>query len=681
MRTLSLLRALPVAAVLFLAACGDGSLRSPDLPPERLTGIGNVGCTPPSIAVGQSSVCRITGQCTYVRVTAEGLEVSELRQCPADVTFTSSNPNAGPIDQNGVVTGQNPGTTLITASSGGKTSAETPVVINGACAQSLAISPLNQTLVAGLGLNYTATVTFSNGSTQNVSTSAGTTFTSSNPAVASVAANRVTAASTVAAPTTVTIGVTTTAVSACPNTTLSASTSLTVRPAQILTTNGLCIETVPPATDFQGCRADSGSCQTPTTAIAFQLANPPQTRQLQIRARYDDGTECDVTSQAALTTNPTGIVSINNSTGVASGVGGGSTTISAAFNSQTATRPATVTVNQVLGNNSLAVFSQKKRSADPVSYDNSLKFACVGANDLVINGLGNRTKRGSLPLNAFSKTCLANQLDANGNCAVVPAEGGDPSAAAFDLVELTDNVTNLAGVPAGSLNDRIAWKSVPGYWNGREQGCVQSGSVDDTPAPVGDLFIDPRALQFGPADGEPNPDGFPINDPTQQPNGLVYSDAAIRLGFSCVTATYTNPQNPADTVTDGMTVLVLPIVNDVLLGGSSDGDALCETLEPLFSNPLLGLLELTPVLNGITSNLNPTVLQTLDVVPLDQITTQVVNGLSPVTAPLINALDQFLVDPVLEPVVCQITGVVNTLLGALTGGGGNQECTTAPPAP
>lgn len=664
-------------AALFLAACGDGSLRSPDLPPETLVSVGNLSCSPATIAVGQTAACQITGPCSFRRIDADGREHFELRACPTEgVSFTSGNPTAAPVAANpqspniGIVTGAQPTTSpvQITATIDGKTSPPAGITINGACAESLAIAPQNQTVVSGLSLPYTATVTFSNGTTQNVSTSPNTTFTSSDTAIVSFSANNATAAANVTTATPVTVTVTTTAVTACPTVTLSANTSLTVRPATLLPTGGLCIEVVD-GTPFAGCRPDSGACQTSTTPIGFLLSNPPQTRQLIVRGRFDDGQECNLTAGDPITTDPTGIVTVTPA-GVASGVAVGNTTLRVNRFNRQATRGATVTLNQVLGNNSLAVLSQRIRAAQPITYANSQKFACVGANDLVVNGLGGRTFRGSLALQARAKTCGANELDADGNCTAAPAAGEAPTAAAFDNVELTDDVTNLPA-PAGATNphlaDGIVWQSVPGYWNGREQGCVVSGNPADTPAQVGDLFITPRALQFGSG-------GIPVANPTQQPNGLAYADAAVRLGFSCITATYTNPLNAADKVTDGMTVLVLPVTNDVLLGASGDGEGLCETLTPLFGGPLLGLVELTPLLNGITSNLNPTLLQQLDVIPLDDILTQVIGGLGGVTSPLIDALDEFLVDPVLEPVVCEITGVVNTLLGLLTGQPANQEC-------
>ena len=41
------LRLLPPTAALLLVACSDGSIRSPDLPPVQLTGIGPVVCSYP----------------------------------------------------------------------------------------------------------------------------------------------------------------------------------------------------------------------------------------------------------------------------------------------------------------------------------------------------------------------------------------------------------------------------------------------------------------------------------------------------------------------------------------------------------------------------------------------------------------------------------------------------------
>ncbi len=673
-------------AALFLAACGDGSLRSPDLPPEKLVSVGAVTCSPPQIAVGQTASCQITGNCTYQRFDAEGREHFDLRTCPTEgVSFGSSNTGVATADNNGIVTGVSQGTTRISVTIDGVSTPQTPVdqrpVITvlppaAACAQSLSISPQNASVVSGLSLPFTATVTFSNGTTQNVSTNPSTVFTSSLPIV-TFNANNATAAADVATATPVTVTVTTTTANTCAGATLSANTSLTVSPAQLLPTGGLCIETVD-GTPFTGCVPDTGACQTPTQPIGFQFTTPRQTRQLIVRGRFNDGRQCNLTvgtsasGTSPITTSQPGVVTVS-STGLATGVGVGTSALSVVRFGVTANRGAVVEADQVLGANSLAVYSQKLRDAQPVSYNNVQKFACVGANDVVINGLGGRIMRGFVELQARAKTCAAGDIDENGNCTAAPlppAEtGGEPIPVDFDNVELDVDVTNLAPAPGSTdpLADGIVWKSVPGYWNGREQGCVASGNPADTPAQVGDLFINPRALQF-----EGN--GIPVNNPAQQPNGLAYADGAIRLGFSCVTATYTNPEDATNTVTDGMTMLVLPIVNDVLLGSSSDGEALCETLAPLFGGPLLGLVELTPLLNGITSNLNPTLLQQLDVIPLDDILTQVIGGLGGVTSPLIDALDDFLIDPVLEPAVCEITGVVNTLLGLLTGETPTQEC-------
>ena len=45
--------------------------------------------------------------------------------------------------------------------------------------------------------------------------------------------------------------------------------------------------------------------------------------------------------------------------------------------------------------------------------------------------------------------------------------------------------------------------------------------------------------------------------------GVVTAAGSLRLGFACVTAEYTNPASPNNKDSDGMTVLVLPVTNDL----------------------------------------------------------------------------------------------------------------------
>lgn len=704
--------ALLFAALALVACSDDNAIRSPDLPPPQLIGIGAISCTPTSVAVGTTASCVVSGGCLYRAVNANGSTTEQTGVCPSDIRFNSSAPNVASIDgDTGVATGVAPGTTQINASGGGQSSEPTTLTVTAACVDTsdpnnFVINQPNVTIPAGLPVTYSATLRLNNGTTRVVTT-ANTVWADSNDPgdvvqfAANVASTRddVTAAVTVAVTATYTPTTGSTPLCGSPApTSVSASTNLTVQPATLVTTDALCIETVPPATAIPaGGRADSGACGN-ATILEFLLTSPAQTKQLQIRGRYNNGREYDVTQTATLGTNPTGRITIS-ATGLATAVAAGDTSITAALGGRTANRPAQVKVNQVFGKNSFAVSQSLLASGKPINFGNADRFACVGANDLV-SGLAGRTPRGSLALHAAARTCSSDALDADGNCTATDADG---NPIAFELTdEVTDQLPKSLATGADPLDDGIKWSAQPGYWAGVD-GCQTASSGaggDNPPARVGDLCVidpltnacrSPRQLLLG-DDDLPAAGG----DPTGQPNGLAYSDAAVRLGFACVTAEYTNPQNPSQKLTDGMTVLVLPATNDVLLGQSGDGAQLCDKLEPLFTNPLLGVLEGAPlldglsrielltVLSGVTEAVNP-VLEQLDALPLDTIITTLVTGgnISPVglatlTSLIIGPLDEGVIDPILEPVVCQVTNVVNLILGALTGGGNNQQCPALP---
>lgn len=702
MRIVSLRSLLPgsvLVAALFLAACGgDGSLRSPDLPPLRLIGIGQLACTYPgggtSIAVGQTANCAVVGDCTFERVNEDGSTSAIAGLCPDDLSFESSNPDVAPIDPDtGVVTGTSPGTTNITAGGGGVESSPITLTVNNACAEEIEISPLTATLISGQTTGtsqlYSAIVTFSDDTTFDVSTNANTTWTSSNEAVVTFAANQATAVPGLATQATATATATYSGNICGGPDPLVATASITVNPAQISGgADGICIETVPPAAVFTGCRADTGACLTPDQPIELAAG---ETRQLQIRGRFDNGEECNITSDATLSIEAggEGVASVDE-LGELSGIGAGSTAVSATLDDVTVSRPVEVVVNQVLGQNSLQVFAKsgfQDSDAITLAEAQNLKFACVGANDLVQSGLGDtsRSPRGFLRAYAYAARCDSTALDENGDCTAVPEppEGEAPppaSAEAFAAQALTQNVSNLPPKStepgADPLDDGIRWESVAGYWalnpaSGQLE-CIQESS--EPSGNVGDLFVEGERVialdNLGmPVEPEPDPETGEVDLGALQANGVVYSDALVRIGFNCVTATYENPENPENSVTNGMTVLVLPVTNDILLGTSNDGTALCEALAPLFgSEPLLGLIEVTNVLSAVTSSLAP-LLEALDPITgvIDVLVTTLLGILEPITAPLIGLLDGILIDPVLEPLVCYLLNGVESLLALLTG--------------
>lgn len=698
------------AATLALAACGDGAVRSPDLPPVQLTGIGQVTCSPHGVsssdntfAVGQTGQCVVTGACVYQSVDKNGNAQQTAGACPDNLTFTSRNPDTATITPEGELTGVKPGATEIIASGDGLSSDPVDVTVSTACASVSATgaSPLTlnpQTLTLRSSSNSGSTeriraeLLLSDGSTVQVGALPGMEWTLSDTTVVSAGTtqltqNQFTAAAGVTEPVLVQVTGTYSGALLCAGTPPQTQTAdITVRPAQLEDgASSICIETIPPAQAFEGCRPITIGrrvCLTPNLPIQLTVG---EERQVQVRGIFDDDQECNITDTSTLELVPdNGVATIDQDgtlTGVRPNDEGENTVLRATFDGINKERPVAVKVNQVLGKNSLVVFAKAMfNEGDAMSLidaqDN--KFACVGANNLVVDGLGNKTPRAALKAFAYVATCDNNMLDESGNCiAPIPDdENADPTAAAFLATAPTKDVSNQQS-PRPVLdpyNDGIEWRTVAGYWGEIKDpdtgetslGCVTKSA--DPSAHVGDLYKEERKLLLG-VNGKPIEPGEDSELPPGafQPNGLVYSDAAVRIGFNCVIATYTNPENPNEKQSDGMTVLVLPVTNDILLGGSNDGAALCEALAPLFGNgALLGILPITDILAAVTNGLTP-LLEALDVLPIDGLVTQLQNILGPITGPLINGLDNFVVDPLLEPLVCQLTNGVGGLLGLLTG--------------
>ena len=136
----------------------------------------SIAVTPPnpSIAVGAHQQFTATG--TYSDGSHQNLTTS--------ATWTSSNPAAATVNSTGLATGVGSGNTTITATSGtiygstGLTVTGTPVLV------SVAVTPVNPSIVAGTQQQFAATGTYSDGSHQDLTDSAA--WTSSNSGVATI---------------------------------------------------------------------------------------------------------------------------------------------------------------------------------------------------------------------------------------------------------------------------------------------------------------------------------------------------------------------------------------------------------------------------------------------------------------------------------------------------------------
>ena len=678
-----------LASVFLLSACSD-TVRSPDLPPDQLAGIGALNCEPSSLGVGQQGQCTLEATCQFLATRADGNQEFVNGECPPNLELTSSDPDVVTVDNSGEFVGNMEGTADIVASVDGISSNPETIIVGPACVQALEIAPTDANLVAGFDQPYTALLRRTNGSTEDVTSTS--VFTSDDTMVADFNGNVLESDENLAVEMTLDVSVTNQTNSGlCENVTapLQASTSVTFSPGQLIA-DGLCIESTPPAEPFDGaqCREDSGACA--TSEFQLNLLPDPETLDLQIRARFDNGLECDVSDRAMLDIDPADVATLDIDGPSVTAAITGTATLTAEFNSQTEERDVRVGDGQNvrLGANSLAVSARELVRGSPYSFANAQRFACVGANDLEVALAGGEIS-GQLNTFAKSRSCDAADLvevDGRMVCTApsdAPGNFGEPSEAAFNDLQRVDDFTNPMPEGANPFDDATSWSAVEGFWNGQACETGAGGS----PARVGDVFFPSRA--FDPGRGA---------EATDQPNGVVYADGTLRLGFACVTATIEDPRNPGEMFTDGMTVLVLPVTNDSLTDPSAEAesDRLCNTLLPIFASPLLGVLQDTPLdalgrielietLSIVTELVNP-ILELTDAVPLGLILRTLIDGgdffpvgLADLTSLLVAPVDEGLIDPVVAPLLCTITSGVNTLLALITGSEGNQECATGIP--
>jgi uncharacterized protein YjdB len=125
-----------------------------------------------SIAVGSSQQFSAVGN----------FDDGSMQLLPS-VTWSSSSPAFATIDGNGVATGLSAGTVTISATSGAVTGSAS-LTVTAETLVSIAVTPANSSMAVGTAKQFTATGTFSDNSTQDLS--ATVVWTSSNPAFATI---------------------------------------------------------------------------------------------------------------------------------------------------------------------------------------------------------------------------------------------------------------------------------------------------------------------------------------------------------------------------------------------------------------------------------------------------------------------------------------------------------------
>jgi uncharacterized protein YjdB len=244
-----------------------------------------------SIALGTSQQFIATG--TYTDGSTKVITTS--------VSWTSSAPAVATIGSSGVAVSSGVGTTTVGASSG-SISGSAALSVTPAALASISVTPQNLVLPKGGNQQFTATGLYTDGTTQNITSSVQ--WTSSNPGIASTSVSGMAQA----------IATGTVQVTASAGAGISGQSSMTVSPAALV-------------------------------SIAVTPSNTSVARgtkqQFAATGTYTDGSTQDLTGSVLWSSSDTGIATIDSS-GEATGVGGGSATITAASGSITGSTVLTV---------------------------------------------------------------------------------------------------------------------------------------------------------------------------------------------------------------------------------------------------------------------------------------------------------------------------------------------------
>ncbi|WP_198152144.1 beta strand repeat-containing protein [Granulicella tundricola] len=251
----------------------------------------------PTVASGTSTHVTVLG--VYSDGTTQNLT--------STATFSSSNTTVASVGAAGVINGNLPGSSTITVSAGGQTGSF-DVAVSAAVLTSLTITPANPPAFAkGTTLQFTATGTFSDGTTQNLSTSA--TWVSSNTSVFTIDGNGLASG----------VGVGSASLTATAEGQVAMTPAFQVTPAVVASI------------------AVSPQSQTVTAGTLLQYSAV---------ATYTDSSTADVSSSAVWASSNTAAATIN-ATGLATSVAAGSTTISATVGSVTGDAGLTVNAGAV----------------------------------------------------------------------------------------------------------------------------------------------------------------------------------------------------------------------------------------------------------------------------------------------------------------------------------------------
>jgi hypothetical protein len=306
----------------------------------------------PTLAKGATSQFTCTG--VYSDNSTQDLTASAL--------WATTNANVASVSNasgsQGLVTAVDIGSADISCATGGFTDSST-VTVTASTITSIDVSPATPTIAAGVQLQFTATVHFSNGVVQDITDSATWTSTNTNAATITNQVGFEGLATTIAAGTT----------------TITASFG---------GSSGTAILTVTNAT---------------LVSIAITPVNPTMAKNTQLQfiatGTFSDGTQADITTVATWTSSNTNAATISNQAGLqgdATGIAAGTTTIAATYQGKTGSTTLTVT-NAVLVSITLAPVDPTVTAGAQIKFTATGHFSDGSTQDLTIQCSWSSTNR------------------------------------------------------------------------------------------------------------------------------------------------------------------------------------------------------------------------------------------------------------------------------------------------
>jgi trimeric autotransporter adhesin len=403
-----------------------------------------------SVAPAASSIpVNTTQQFTATGAYSDG----SSRDLTALVTWGSSGA-AATIDANGLASGVAAGTTTISATLGA-VSGSTTLTVNAPTIVSITVSPDGLTLGAGIKQQYTATATYSDGSSQDLAS--GVTWTSSDNTVATVDTNGL---ATTAAQGTITITATVGS--------FSDTATLTVVPASLVSIS------VTPAT--------------PSIALGTD-------QQFIATGFFNDGSTQQLPSVTWSSSN-VNIASINAS-GLATSTGTGTVTITATSGSVSGTASLTVTSATLVSiavtpsNSSMAIGTTKQFTATGTFSDSSTQDITASvlwsSSSPAVATINNQGLASSVAAGTTTITATVGSVSGSTGLTVAAVDlvsitisPANPRIQQHTLIKFTavgtfsdsSTTSNLSGLSWKSSKPQIASIRSTGVANGKKLGSV-----------------------------------------------------------------------------------------------------------------------------------------------------------------------------------------------------------------